>query len=91
MKTPVIAVGLDAADPELLEGWMAAGHLPNLKKLREQGGYGRLTNLEYYKAETPWTSFLSGCRPDTIGYWTPVKFFEGSYQADEIEAYDFIE
>ena len=91
MKTPVVAIGLDAADPELLEAWMAAGHLPNLSKLREQGGYGRLKNLEYYKAETPWTMFLSGCYPEKIDYWTPVKFFEGSYKADEIGAYDFVE
>src|SRR5688572_23346468 len=90
MKTPVVAIGLDAADPELLEAWMAAGHLPNLRKLREQGGYGRLRNLEYYKAETPWTMFLSGCGPEKIDYWTPVKFFEGSYRVDEIGAYDFI-
>ena len=91
MKTSVVAIGLDAADPELLETWMAAGHLPNLSKLREQGGYGRLKNLEYYKAETPWTMFLSGCYPEKIDYWTPVKFFEGSYKADEIGAYDFDE
>jgi predicted AlkP superfamily phosphohydrolase/phosphomutase len=89
MKTPVVAIGLDAADPELLETWMAAGHLPNLQKLRDQGGYGRLRNLEYYKAETPWTMFLCGCSPEKIDYWTPVKFFEGSYRVDEIGAYDF--
>ncbi|MEM9623061.1 MAG: nucleotide pyrophosphatase, partial [Pseudomonadota bacterium] len=60
MKTPVIAIGLDAADPVLVEEWLAAGHLPNLANLCAQGGYGRLKNLEYYKAETPWTTFLTG-------------------------------
>lgn len=91
MKKPVIAIGLDAADPALMETWMAEGHLPNLSKLRQQGAYGHLTNLEYYKAETPWTTFLTGCMPPKTGYWAPVKFFEGTYKADEIEAYDFSE
>ena len=92
MTTPsVIAIGLDAADPDLMERWMDAGHLPVLDGLRRQGGYGRLDNLGYYKAETPWTTFLTGCMPAKTGYWTPVKFIEGSYRVEEVEAYDFKE
>ncbi len=89
MKTPVIAIGLDAADPVLVEEWMAAGHLPNLAALRANGAYGRLENIGYYKAETPWTSFLSGRLPTETGYWSPIKFEEGSYRVHEIGAYDF--
>ncbi|MCA1992823.1 MAG: alkaline phosphatase family protein [Coleofasciculus sp. S288] len=89
MKNSVIAIGLDAADPILLETWMSQGHLQNLKRFREQGAYGRLTNIEYYKAETPWTTFLTGCLPQKTGYWSPVKFHEGTYDVEQIEAYDF--
>lgn len=91
MKHPVIAIGLDAADPVLLETWMAQGYLKNLQRLRQQGTYGRLTNIEYYKAETPWTTFLTGCLPAKTGYWSPIKFFEGTYTAKAVEAYDFSE
>ncbi|NET06149.1 MAG: nucleotide pyrophosphatase [Symploca sp. SIO2B6] len=91
MKTPVIAIGLDAADPVLLENWMSQGHLQNLKQLRKQGAYGRLTNLEHYKAETPWTTFLTGCLPSQTGYWAPIKFHEGTYEATLVEAYNFKE
>ena len=91
MKHSVIAIGLDAADPVLLEGWMSQGHLKNLQRLRQKGAYGRLTNLEYYKAETPWTTFLTGCLPQKTGYWAPIKFHEGSYEAEQVEAYDFAE
>ncbi|MBE7382997.1 MAG: alkaline phosphatase family protein [Leptolyngbya sp. SIO1E4] len=91
MKNPVIAIGLDAADPVLLEQWMSQGHLKNLQRLREQGAYGRLTNLEYYKAETPWTTFLTGCLPAKTGYWAPIKFHEGTYQAEVVGAYGFEE
>lgn len=89
MSTPVVAIGLDAADPLLLEQWIAAGHLPNIRRLRQSGGYGRLGNLDYYKAETPWTTFLTGCLPQRLGYWTPVKLQPGSYTVEEIEAYPF--
>ncbi|NEO99691.1 MAG: nucleotide pyrophosphatase [Symploca sp. SIO2E9] len=91
MKHSVIAIGLDAADPILLDSWISQGHLKNLKRLREMGAYGRLSNLEYYKAETPWTTFLTGCLPHKTGYWAPIKFCEGAYQAEKIEAYDFNE
>ncbi len=89
MANPVIAIGLDAADPQLLEQWMAAGHLPNLSRLRDRGTYGRLLNLESYRAETPWTTFLSGTLPNQTGYWGPVKYHADRYQATERGAYTF--
>lgn len=91
MKQPVIAIGLDAADPNLLETWMSQGYLPNLKRLRDQGAYGRLSNIDYYKAETPWTTFLTGCLPDKTGYWSPIKFWQNTYRVEQIEAYRFDE
>ena len=91
MKNPVIAIGLDAAEPSLVEKWMADGHLPNLQRLRDQGAYTRLNNFEYYRAETPWTTFLTGASPHNTGYWSPVKFHQADYSAEEIGAYDFQE
>ncbi|MDJ0520026.1 MAG: alkaline phosphatase family protein [Trichodesmium sp. MO_231.B1] len=91
MKNPVIALGLDAADPVLIDKWISQGYLQNLKTLREQGAYGRLTHLEYYKAETPWTTFLTGCLPEKTGYWAPLKYYEGTYNAEYVQAYDFEE
>jgi len=38
----LIFLGLDGLDPTLAEKFMAAGKLPNLKKLQEQGGFRRL-------------------------------------------------
>lgn len=93
MKKPVIAIGLDAANPLLLEKWMSQGHLKNLSRLREQGVYTRLNTLEYYRAEAPWTTFMTGCSPQKTGYWGMVKFLEGTYQAKQAEVgtYDFVE
>ena len=91
MKNPVIAIGLDAAEPSLIEPWMAQGHLKHLRSLRDQGAYTRLENFNYYRAETPWTTFLSGCSPTKTGYWAPVKLREGTYDIENIGAYDFAE
>ncbi len=91
MSKPVIAIGLDAADPELLENWMERGHLKNLRRLRDCGAYGRLTGSDHYKAETPWTNFLTGCSPRKTGYWGGIHLRESTYQVDNIGAYDFQE
>lgn len=91
MNNPVIAIGLDAGDPNLIEKWISQGHLKNLRRLREEGAYGRLKTFDYYRAETPWTTFLTGCSPQKTGYWAPVKFYEGTYNVKPIEAYDFAE
>jgi hypothetical protein len=36
-KRKVIAIGLDAADPDLVENWIAQGYPSNLKGLKSQG------------------------------------------------------
>ncbi|MEM6590714.1 MAG: alkaline phosphatase family protein [Cyanobacteria bacterium P01_C01_bin.73] len=89
MNPPVIAIGLDAADPQLLETWMDQGHLKTLQRLRQGGTYGRLLNLDSYRAETPWTTFLTGVLPEETGYWGPIKYNPDTYQAQEVRAYKF--
>ncbi|NET10341.1 MAG: nucleotide pyrophosphatase, partial [Symploca sp. SIO2B6] len=91
MGHPLVAIGLDAADPNLIEGWMAQGLLPTLSQLRQQGAYGRLKTFDYYRAETPWTTFLTGCSPQQTGYWAPLSFYPDRYAVDQIDAYAFDE
>jgi predicted AlkP superfamily phosphohydrolase/phosphomutase len=74
MTTPVVALGLDAADPVLLERYMDGGHLPVLSRLRARGAYARLTTFDYCRAEASNTTFLTGCSPATHGYWSPFRF-----------------
>ncbi|MBE9182378.1 alkaline phosphatase family protein [Oculatella sp. LEGE 06141] len=89
MKKPVIAIGLDAADPQLIETWMAQGYLKNLRQLRERGAYARLRTFEWYRAETPWTTFLTGCSPQQTGYWSPLRFNAKDYSVEDVQAYQF--
>jgi predicted AlkP superfamily phosphohydrolase/phosphomutase len=73
-RTPVVALGLDAADPVLIERYMDGGHLPVLARLRERGAYARLTTFDYCRAEASNTTFLTGCSPAKHGYWSPFRF-----------------
>ena len=90
-KKPVIAIGLDAAEPSLLEKWMSQGHLKNMRRLREQGIYGRLKNFKDSNVETAWTTFLTGCKPEETGYWAAMGFREGTYETETRAAYDYKE
>ncbi|MCY7275085.1 MAG: alkaline phosphatase family protein [Phormidesmis sp. CAN_BIN44] len=88
MKRSVIAIGLDAADPVLLEKWMSQGHLKNINQLRQQGTYGRLFNTVNYcgtpqetsGTERTWVTFLTGCKPNKTGYWGSIKFDSETYK-----------
>ncbi|MEB3830224.1 alkaline phosphatase family protein [Phormidium sp. CCY1219] len=91
MTHPVIAIGLDAADPKIIEEWMSQGHLKNLRRLRDEGAYGRLRTFDYYRAETPWTTFLTGRSPQETGYWAPLKLKEGTYEVENVQSHDFAE
>ena len=88
MKKPVIAIGLDAADPKLIEQWMSEGHLPNLSKVREQGIYGRLHNsvnyqggsAEFSSTEPLWVMMATGCLPDKTGFWDTITYAPETYK-----------
>ncbi len=88
MSNPIIAIGLDAAEPKLIEQWMSAGHLPNLNQICQQGIYTRLHNTvkycgqttEYSTTEPLWATFASGCRADTLGYWDTVSYNPENYE-----------
>jgi predicted AlkP superfamily phosphohydrolase/phosphomutase len=38
----IIVIGLDGFDPQIVERLLDSGELPNLAKLRAQGGYSRV-------------------------------------------------
>ena len=99
-RAPVIGIGLDAADPTLLEPWMDQGLLPNLARLRQEGTYGRLANtipygndeVEFSSTEPSWVIFATGCYPNKTGFWDTIEFFPEDYRVtcDEVDSgYDY--
>ncbi len=59
----VIVLGLDGLDANLTERWMAAGLLPNLRRLQDQGSYRRLTSSIPPQSPVAWASFITGTNP----------------------------
>ena len=88
IKTPVIAIGLDAADPQLMEAWMSQGYLPNLNQIRQQGVYRRLHNsidyqdgtTEFSSTEALWVAMITGCLPHKTGFWDAATYNPQNYE-----------
>jgi len=88
VKHPVIAIGLDAADPAFLEPWMEQGYLKNLACLRQKGAYGRIhgyvnyhtkQTVEFSSTEPLWVQFSTGCLPDKTGFWDTITYDPQTY------------
>ena len=89
MKNRVIAIGIDAAQPTLIEKWIGEGRLKNISRLWHEGVHARLENYETCPAELPWPTFLTGCAPEKTGFWSPLKYHVGNYGVSNQGAYDF--
>jgi tetratricopeptide (TPR) repeat protein len=60
---PVLFVGLDGADWELLDEYMAAGVMPNLTALVREGRPGVLSTLHPPLPPLVWTTMMTGTSP----------------------------
>ena len=58
--SPVLMIGIDAAEVSLLQKWMDEGALPNLRALQVRGAFGRLTSTAQWLVGSPWPSFYTG-------------------------------
>ena len=63
----VYVIGLDSADPNLVEAWMEEGRLPFLKSLATQGTMARVSSIASGFSDAPWLSFNTGVRPGQHG------------------------
>jgi tetratricopeptide (TPR) repeat protein len=62
-ERPVIFIGLDGADWNLLDGYMASGAMPNLKKLVDGGTRGPLETEAPPLSPIVWTTMMTGASP----------------------------
>jgi predicted AlkP superfamily phosphohydrolase/phosphomutase len=63
----VLFIGLDAAEPTLIEQWAAEGSLPNIKRLRQQGLYAHIRTPFNHSVGLPWPMFYTGTNPGETG------------------------
>ena len=63
----ILVIGLDAATMDLIEPWTAAGHLPALAGLMNEGASARLLSTPNMHSASAWTSILTGLNPGRHG------------------------
>jgi predicted AlkP superfamily phosphohydrolase/phosphomutase len=66
---PVVMIGLDAMDRRWVEAMLAAGELPNLRRLRARGSFKRLTAEDAFLHAACWRSFLTGTTVEHHGWY----------------------
>ncbi|MEZ5428825.1 MAG: alkaline phosphatase family protein [Pyrinomonadaceae bacterium] len=78
----VIVVGLDGFEPKLVESMLNSGSLPNLGKLRDQGGFSRVQTT--YPAQTPvaWSTLATGTNPGGHGIFDFIRRDPKTYLPD---------
>lgn len=79
----VIVIGFDGMDPRLSEKMMRAGKLPNLDRLRRQGGYRVLGTSIPPQSPVAWANFINGAGPGSHG------IFDFIHRDPERQAYPF--
>lgn len=63
-------IGLDAAEPRLIERWMDDGTMPVLRGLRARGTYGRLNSSAGDLGGSPWPTFFTSRPPADHGFYS---------------------
>ena len=78
----VMVIGLDGLEPTIVEPMLEGGELPNLARLRECGGYSRVSTT--YPAQTPvaWSTFATGTNPGGHGIFDFIRRDPKTYLPD---------
>jgi predicted AlkP superfamily phosphohydrolase/phosphomutase len=82
MHKKVIVIGLDGLEPSIVERLLQQNELPNLKRVRDAGYYGRVHTT--YPAQTPvaWSSFVTGTNPGGHGIFDFISRDPNTYMPD---------
>ena len=63
----VVAIGLEAAEPRLIERWCAEGLLPHIEALQRRGNWRRVLSSTDVSSGSTWASIITGTTPAKHG------------------------
>jgi tetratricopeptide (TPR) repeat protein len=63
----VMLIGIDGADPAIIERLIAQGKLPTFARLSREGAFGRLRSREPLLSPVLWTTIATGHKPQDHG------------------------
>ena len=64
-----LILGMDGLDHRLIERWLDEGKLPNLERLRREGGFRPLTTSIPPESPVAWSNFITGMNPGGHGIY----------------------
>lgn len=79
MAQRVLALGLDGYEPSLGDEMMAAGRLPNFRRLRARGASWRLDHGRAKRTGLAWEQVSTGLAPEASGRHAAVDFDPATY------------
>src|ERR1044072_3691436 len=65
----ILIIGLDAATMDLVLPWAAAGHLPTLAQMMQEGAHTGMRSTPNMHSASAWTSILTGLNPGRHGLY----------------------
>jgi len=68
-KQRVLLIGLDSADADLIEMWMADGTMPNFARLKREGMWSRLGTSAEVMHVSAWPTMYTGTTPGHHGMY----------------------
>lgn len=87
-RGPVVLLGFDAGDPDLVERWVGEGRLPAIARLMERGSWARTGGPELLFEHGIWLSLFSGVSVARHGFhffWRPRP---GTYDLELVRGAD---
>ncbi|MGD9497099.1 MAG: alkaline phosphatase family protein [Armatimonadota bacterium] len=76
----LLVIGIDGANPELIERLTSTGQMPVLRSLMRHGVYGRLEPAPNCGPICAWSSLLTGVNPGKHGVWDLRNLVPESYE-----------
>ncbi len=77
----VLVIGLDSAEPTLLDRWCDDGALPVLASLRKHGISGNTSTPAGFGNSVFWASLFTGVNPAKHGHYFHHQTYPGSYRS----------
>ncbi len=84
----VFVIGLDGATFDLIQPFIARGHLPTLKKLMDSGAWSELESTVPPVTASAWTSFMTGKNPGAHGLFDFMQRRKNSYDLAPVSSRD---
>lgn len=84
---PIIAIGIDAGEPDLIEKWSQEGKLPTIASLMKTGSYSRIKSFADLSSGVSWSTFSTAVTPAKHGiFYYHRQLKSGTYKIEKVYA-----